>query len=245
MEEAKYSYELSSEDHDKVFEGCKQTIGQYLGFECVEFVQAFEPSIDQFEDFEEDLEKVWGDDRSPDSRIIAHQLYIGKRVAAQAFLENLILHPPSELKQEQYAIEKANILCSKNDVEEKFREIFSDNGIEERAFMTSSLFDYRAEQINLERIALRILFDSGFMQQNEDTKIHYDELIEAAGEYIKKEYFSLWHAHQSDFMMELGRQPEMIDRHFFDSLPEWLIATATPMRPQAYSHLFSDAWKKD
>lgn len=245
MTEAKYSYELLPEDHNAVFENSKQAIGQYLGSKCVESVQPFIPTLEQFEDFEEDFERLWGDDRSPDSRLIAHQIYIGKRVAAQAFLEKLIQNPPSELKQKQYEIEKSNLFRSKNDIEEKFIEIFSDEQIQERAFMTSGLFDHRAEIINLERIALRVLFDSGMMHQNEESKIYYDELIEASTEYIKNRYFGLPNGFKTDLLTSFGKQPEIIDRHFFEDLPDWIIAAATPMRPNSIKSLFSPAWQRD
>lgn len=245
MTEAKYSYELLPEEHNAVFENSKQAIGQLLGFEYVGSAQTFIPTLEQFEDFEEDFEKLWGDDRLPDSRIIAHQLYIGKRVAAQAFYEKLIQNPPAELKKKQYEIEKSNLLCSKNDIEEKFREIFSDEQIQERAFMTSDLFDDRAEMINLERIALRVLFDSGVMNQSEESKIYYDELIVASTEHIKNRYFDLSNGFKTDLLTSFGMQPETIDRQFFEGLPDWIIAAATPIRSEAYDHLFSDAWQKD
>lgn len=270
MEEAKYSYELLPEEHNVVFEGCKQAIGRHIGFKYVESLQSFTPDPDDFEYFDADFENVWGVDRTPESTLIAHRLYIGMRIAAAAFTNKLLQNQPSELKYDRFDTEKKEVFSKKDDLESTCSAIFSDPNIQKRAFMASGIKDERAAQINLERIALRILFDSGCMLEDIDSKIEEQELTQAARTYIKDNYFSRENAHISDLTFnvfssqtisnkdegELSEDKlaeidtennifQRIDEMYMDRLPEWILAAATPIQDGAFEHLFSPAWKKD
>ena len=267
MAEPKYPWQQTIAEHNEIFELSKQYVHEICpeagldedsrtlkvqNFEVsdrlnyiTESTDSFLLHPDKFEDFDSEVETVWGDDRSPDSRLIAHKLFIGLGIASVAIQRMLLVYQPSDLKRDQYNQQLSEVFASSNDIEEKFCEIFSEDGFEDRAFMASGIFDERAQKINGLRMCFRMLFDSGLMLEDQESSVHYDELITAASEYIKKDYSSLPNAFKADLLMLCGKNPEAIDKQFFDELPDWVIAAATPLRPNAYKHLFSRSWQID
>lgn len=215
--------------------------------ERTDYIDAYDKEYvlnrEDYDSFELEMEDVLGFDYDKDIKKIAHVTFIGLGVGRTAIRHMFGNNVPVDHKKEQYAQMLGDFFSSHDDIEEMLVGVFDLPDFEERASMANVLTDKRAESINGLRMCMRVLFDTSYVL--EETGMEYYDLIDGAKQYIKRSYFNAENQTVNDLMTECGSKPLKIDEHFFDRLPDWIIAAATPMRPNQLKALFAKSWQID
>lgn len=198
-------------------------------------------NAEDYQIFEDELEYVLAPNTETDD--IARKLFVGIGVAGTALHEVFGKHPVSPLKEESHAKMVHEFFASHAAIDAAFMAVFDEEAVHERAQMTSGLTDDRAIAINGLRLCTTILYEVPGMH----AVIGIDklELARHARAHIRNSYQRDAGYYSQVLVGGLNQSPKVADRMFFNSLPNWVIAAATPMRFRSFEHLLSKAWNHD
>lgn len=199
-------------------------------------------NTDDYSEFESDLSFL-DENKLVQLEPIARKMFIGLGVAGTAIREIWGMKGVSMFKRGRHKEAVTDFLASKDDIQSMVSTIFSDEGFAERGAMADEVSDERSMSINGLRLRLRTLFDASGVQ--EYIGLDYSELIDGARSGIKKLYGRDGGFYEDLLFIALGQPPQQGDKLFFNAISDFTLAAATPIRPEAASHLLARPWSVD
>ena len=240
--------------------GSKITIG-HVNEECLERVTERKYAAEivegdyvlnsaDCETFVEELEYVLEDVvYSPD---LGTKLFVGLGVAGTAALEafSQVKRNINPLKAKPHYEVVSQFFESPKDIDEVFQSLFidrveTDGGTGTKLAMTENLHTTKAGAERVDAInGLRLRFHTllGVPEVREALGISNSTLTRAAQQQIRKIY-DRDQEDYNDWAKRFGHSDKAADKMFFDALPDWLIAAATPIRDPQLAPIFSKAWQ--
>ena len=198
--------------------------------------------------FSEELEYVLVEDQFNED--IGTMLFIGLGVAGDVAFEALskVRQDINPLKAKPHYEALEQFFESPRDVQEVFQTLFIDLlepdedggvklGMTER--LNSASGAERVDAINGLRLRLHLLL--AVPEVKDTIGINNRTLVTAAQKQIRDIYDRDIEDYRK-YVKRFGQNEKGADKMFFDNLPDWLIAAATPIRDQQLVPIFSKAW---
>ncbi len=196
-------------------------------------------NVEDFEEFKTDVELM----EVADAPKTARRLFVGLGVAGVAVRELWGRTDVAPFKRKRHMDAVKEYLADKNDISEMLGDVFDSPENNGRSFMISDLTDERVMSINGLRLRLRTLMDATGME--DFVGAEYADIVLGA----RKEIMGLYERDAGFYgdavVIALGQPAEEGDKMFFNARSDFLIAAATPLRPEKARHLMSPAWSKD
>jgi hypothetical protein len=204
----------------------------------VDDVNAYSLNTADLSEFDDEISAMFGE-KAHDPEI-ATKLFVGLGVAGSAALE-LLSRTSKEVdstKEKSHFKMVAEFFNSANDIHNTFKDVFMEllepNGqASPKLGMTEKIPGERAAAINGLRFRFLVLMNVPDVV--EWTGVDYRQFVELARQEI---------GYHRTIVRNLGHNEKRADRLFFDNLPDWLIAAATPVRDAQVQRIFSQAWQR-
>ncbi len=173
----------------------------------------------------------------------ARRMYVGMGLAA-VVASSQISRYAAEGKHQRYADELREFFASHTAVDRAFSEIFPEDELRDRSYMTNIMSDKQATAVNGLRLRLRLLLGAYAESEDYHSLPTVTNLTDSARGLIRRRYDLDGGVYTDVSVVGLCLSAGIGDQMFFRTLPDWVIAMAAPMTETELLGIQSEAWRQ-